>query len=59
MIALWMLSRLAAVKISGASKFVTKSVLLGGVGWLSGGRSDRSSDKLGECVRDRFVGVDE
>ena len=53
LIARWMLSRFAAVKISGAWRLVTRSVLLGGVGWESGGRSERSMERFGEW---RLVG---
>lgn len=54
LIALWILSRFAAVKISGACKLVMRSVLLGGEGWMSGGRSVRSRDRLL-----RFLGREE
>ena len=55
----WLIdSRFAAVNISGACRLVMRSVLLGGVGWLSGGRSDRSRERLGECERLRFEARD-
>jgi len=41
-------SRTAEVKISRDWRFVIKRVLLGGVGCERGGRSERSSDMLGE-----------
>lgn len=47
-----MLSRFAAWKISGACRFVIRSVLVGGEGCMSGGRSDRSMDMLGEWRRE-------
>lgn len=43
-----MLSRFDDANISGASRLVIKSVLLGGVGWLRGGRSVRSIERFGE-----------
>ena len=43
-----MLSKLLAVKISGAWRLVMSSVLLDGEGCVSGGRSERSRDMLGE-----------
>lgn len=43
-----MLSKFAAVKISGACKLVMMRVLLGGVGCESAGRSVRSMERLGE-----------
>lgn len=46
-----MLSRLAAWKISGASRLVTRRVLLGCAGCESDGRLERSRDNDGECLR--------
>lgn len=46
-----MLSRLAVAKISGACRFVISSVLLGGEGCESAGRSERSKDRLCEFRR--------
>lgn len=46
--ACWMLSKLAAVKISGACRLVMIRVLLGGVGCDSCGRSVRSMERLGD-----------
>ena len=48
LMARWMLSRFAAVKISGACKLVMRSVLLGGEGCESGGKSERSIERFGE-----------
>lgn len=44
-----MLSRLAEANISGAWRLVMRSVLLGGEGWLKGGRSVRSRERFGDC----------
>ena len=46
------------MKISGAVRLVIRRVLLGGVGWLRGGRSERSRERLGEW-RLREVGLGE
>ena len=56
-----MLSRFAAVKISGACRLVMRRVLLGGEGWLSGGRSERSMERFGEgrLLRDVGLGLGE
>ena len=48
LMARWMLSKLADVKISGAWRLVMSRVLLGGDGWLRGGRSVRSIERFGE-----------
>lgn len=47
-----MLSRFAAWKISRLCRLVIKSVLLGGEGVTSGGRSDRSMLRFGDWRRD-------
>ena len=36
------------MKISGAVRLVIRRVLLGGVGWLRGGRSERSRERFRE-----------
>ena len=49
--AVWMEERLLPVKIVGSWRLVIRRVLLGGEGWIIGGRSDRSRDISGECRR--------
>ena len=44
-----MLSRLDAVKISRDSRLVIRRVLLGGDGFDSCGKSERSIERFGEC----------
>jgi hypothetical protein len=51
-----MLSKFAAVKISGACRLVMSRVLLGGDGWESAGKSDKSMERLGEWRFDLEVG---
>lgn len=56
LIAWVMLSRFAAVKISGALRLVMRRVLLGGVGCESAGKSERSMERFGERRREGDVG---
>lgn len=51
LMARWMESRFVERKISGDCRLVIRRVLLGGEGWLSAGRSERSSERLGDFVR--------